>query len=224
VPRIIPVRVASGSFLPLREPEVGQVRVAVGREEHVRGLDVAVHEPVCVRRVQRRRHLDDDPRHTLRLEPLLLEQGRAQVRAGHEPHRDVEDPVLLPGRMDREHVRVIERGRELGLGHEPAPEPLVLREVLRQHLQRDRAIERQIGRAIDDAHPTAADTAVDAIAREHLCDQRVRHRGSSQTVSAGEVCLQVQGVASVTGRPLGGRSHTWRRGVNPATQGLWRPR
>ncbi len=46
----------------LHEPEVGQVGVVGRGDEHVRGLDVAVHEPARVRGVQRRADLRDDRR------------------------------------------------------------------------------------------------------------------------------------------------------------------
>ena len=62
-----PVRVRPlVSCVRFRQAEVRQVGVvaAVGagpdRDEDVRGLDVAVHEPLRVRRIQRPGHLRDD--------------------------------------------------------------------------------------------------------------------------------------------------------------------
>jgi len=73
---------------------------------------------------------------------------------------------------------MVQRRGQLGLGHEPPPEAFVARQVLGQDPQGDRAVEREVRRAVDDAHPATADPAVDAVAREHLLNERIRHRAA----------------------------------------------
>ncbi len=119
-------RIARG---PFGESEVGEVgvrsrfRASLTRDEHVRGLDVAVHEPLLVCGVEGRGDLADDPRCLSRLEPPLLAQQGAKIGALHVSHRDVQTTSGLAGLVDRDHVRVIDRGGELRLADETLSEP-----------------------------------------------------------------------------------------------------
>ena len=74
------------------QPEVGEVRVVVGAQQHVGGLDVAVHDAARVRRVEGARDLGDDVRGACRVQALLGAHERAQVRALDVAHRDVQGP------------------------------------------------------------------------------------------------------------------------------------
>ena len=64
-----------------RQPEVGHVGVIAGGDEHVAGLDVAVHEPERVRGVERRRDLVEQPRGPRRRERDQRRPGSARRSA-----------------------------------------------------------------------------------------------------------------------------------------------
>ena len=100
---------------PLAEPEVGEVHVIgparPGVQQHVRGLDVPVHQARRVRRVQRRGDRRDDRGHLRGGQLALAFQQALHIPAGHVPHRDVQHPRGLPGLVDRDDVRIVDRRR-----------------------------------------------------------------------------------------------------------------
>ena len=114
----------------LGQPEVGQERVlgaVLARDEDVAGLDVAVHEAVPVRLVERAGDLRDDADRPLGLERRSASRIAPQVGALDVAHRHVEQPVLLAGVEDLDGVRVVDRGRQPALALEAGAEDVVLR-------------------------------------------------------------------------------------------------
>ena len=101
-----------------RQAEVGQIDVLVLVEEHVRRLDVPVHEPARVRGVERGRDLGADRDGALRLEAPLALQQRLELAPLDVAHGDVQLAVDLAGVVDRDDVGMLQRGRQLGLGQE----------------------------------------------------------------------------------------------------------
>ena len=166
----------------LGEPEVGQVHVVLGTEQDVRGLDVAVHEPGVVRGVQRRADLRDHARRPLRRELSLAPHQAADVVAGDVAHRDVRDAVLLARVVDRDHVGVIDRRRDLGLAHEPRAHRLVIQQPGRDHLQRHGAVERELGSPVHHAHAAASGDVLYAVSGEDGAGCELAHsiRSSNQ--------------------------------------------
>ena len=77
-------------------------------EQDVGGLDVTVHEPRRVRRVQRGADLSDDPRRAAGIQRPLAPDERAQVVARDVAHREVRDAVRLARVEERDDVRVVE--------------------------------------------------------------------------------------------------------------------
>jgi len=160
-----------------REPEVGQVDVLAGAalDQDVARLDVAVNESALVRRVERRGDLGDDRGRVLGRQRPPRPQQPAQVGAVDQVHGHEQQPVLLAGVMDRDHVRVADRDRDPRLLAEAAPEALVLGQGRRDHLQRDHVVEREVGGAIDDAHPALARNALDSVPGEDRAGLELRH-------------------------------------------------
>jgi hypothetical protein len=93
------------------EPEVGEVAVARSVDEDIRRLHVAMDETAGVRGVERVRDLTDDRERLLRRERTACDD-RAQVVTVHEPVREVELALRLPGGVDREDAGMVDRGRE----------------------------------------------------------------------------------------------------------------
>ena len=148
----------------LRDPEVDQVgvlAVAVGPDQGVAGLDVAVDQAARVRRVQRARELPDQRHRPLRRQRPLPTQQLRQVDAVDEPHRDVQQPVRLARLVDRDDRGVLDRRRQPRLAQEPLAIGAVVGERRPQQLQRDLAPEPQVLGAVDDAHSAAAEQRVD---------------------------------------------------------------
>jgi hypothetical protein len=88
--------------------------------------------------------------------PLALEDG-AQISPGHEPHREVEHAVGLPCRVNRDDVRVIDRGDSPGLPDEPLAELRVFCQGGRKDLQGDRPAECLVVGAEYHSHPAGPD-------------------------------------------------------------------
>ena len=95
-------------------------------------------------------------------------QQLPEVRPLDEPHRHVEQALLLARMANRHDVRVIQRRRQPRLAAEPLTESVVLGELGSHHLQRDGQIKGHVRRPVDDAHPALAEHAVDAVAGEFL--------------------------------------------------------
>jgi hypothetical protein len=141
-----------------RESEVGQVDMVAPPsrgDQDVGGLDVSVHQAAGVRGVERVRYLVDDRRRPAGLEPSLVRQQGTHIDPVDEPHRDVKHAIALADRMDRDHVRVLDLGRDRRLALEPGPERGVLRELGGDHLQRDGPFGAPLPGPVDDAHPAA---------------------------------------------------------------------
>jgi hypothetical protein len=118
-----------------------------------------------VRCVERGRDCGGDARDPGQVQLALVDHG-AQVGAGHEAHRQVEDSLELAAAVDRDDVRVLERGRQPRLGLEARDRVRVLGVLGRDDLQRHGAVQVGIRRLVDDAHAAAVEHPLDAIARE----------------------------------------------------------
>ena len=157
----------------LREAEVGQEDVVAGGDQDVAGLDVAMHEPAHVCRIECARGLADDPRGAGRIEaPLTLQQG-VEVRRLDEPHRDVELSARLAGVEDGNDVRVLDARGDAPLALEPLPESGILHQLERQQLERVAAPQPQVLGAVDAAHAAAPDAGLDPVTRDGAADQRI---------------------------------------------------
>ncbi len=162
----------------LREAEVREVGVVraveagAGVEQHVGGLHVAMDEATRMRGVESARHLGEDPDRFPRLE-RAVPQPLLEVRTLHVAHGDEEQLAELSGLVDRDDVRVVDRGRELGLPQEALAEGRVLGQVGGEELERDVASQADVLGEVDDTHTTATEQGLDPVPRELSADSRV---------------------------------------------------
>jgi hypothetical protein len=88
---------------------------------------------------------------------------RSQLR--REPHRDEQDSARFAGLVDRDDVRVVDRGRGLRLAHEPQPERLVARQRRGHDLQGHEPAEADVAGLVDHGHATRADLPFEQVSR-----------------------------------------------------------
>ena len=145
-----------------REPEVTDVGVrAVGAEQDVARLDVAVDEPGVMCGVQGTGHLPDEVDRPFRFEAAFATQQVAQVFALDVLHREEEAAVVVAGGDRGDDVRVVEARSDLTLAQEPLPEALVVCELAVEQLERD-DVAVLVDGAVDLAHRTLTDQRFDS--------------------------------------------------------------
>jgi hypothetical protein len=118
---------------------IGRLQV----DEDVRGLHVAVDEPGGVGGVERVGDLAADRDRALGCQRAVVED-RPEVPPLDVAHRDEERVAGLAGLVDGNHVGVVERRGELGLGEEPLAERVIRCESRGDQLQRDTAVEPEV--------------------------------------------------------------------------------
>ena len=169
---VAPVIVSFDRVWPdgVRDAEVDDVDEVVGGDEHVAGLDVAVHHAVGVRGVERLGDLGDQVDGPLGRQRAAALDQRAEVGPVDEAHVDEQPAVDLAVVVDRDDVRLAQPGDGVGLALEAA---LVLRVVGQrggQQLQRDLAVAARVVGAVDLAHAARTDDALDPVLAELLHD------------------------------------------------------
>ena len=135
-----------------RDPEVGDLDALLGVEEHVRGLQVAVHEPAVVRMSETGRHPGRDPeRLGIRL-PLPVAEPVLQRAVREVLEHHVRAAVCFAVVVEGADVRMRERGDRPGLAFEPRAIG-----ARREHLHCDLPLELVVVGEPDCAHRPAAE-------------------------------------------------------------------
>ena len=147
----------------LGDPEVHHLGRAVRIDHHVERLQVAVHDPHAVYRLETvgdLRRQDASLRGRKRSSPL---QHLLQVRALHQLHRDVLPRAVLAVLVDAAHVGMGDPPRELDLGAEALRHLGRGGDVPPQHLEGHGLVEHPVVGAVDGAHPASAERAQDLV-------------------------------------------------------------
>ncbi|CAA9286601.1 MAG: hypothetical protein AVDCRST_MAG48-175, partial [uncultured Friedmanniella sp.] len=185
----------------LRQAEVGDLDLPAVGEQHVLGLDVAVHEPGVVRRGQRGEHGLDDLERPGRRHRRLAEDDVAERGAVDVLHDDVgpdgvpveDGPALVEHGDD---AGVGEPGGGAGLPVELAGELGVVAQPDVHDLDGDGAGQPGVDGLVDGRHPASGEALGDLVATvEDLADQGVadarhghacsRHGGDDGRVGLG---------------------------------------
>ncbi len=140
----------------LRESEVDELGVAFLGEHHVRGLDVAVHDPVLVGVGEARRDADSDPDRFGKRKRSLRESAR-EARASHQLHGDEDHAVGLVDLVDDADVGMFERCRRFGFGDESLAPFRLLNQFRRKNFEGDLPIQLFVAGAVDDLDFTAVE-------------------------------------------------------------------
>ena len=150
--------------LPRKGPRQAKVEQldAVGGQEDVRRLEIAVDHPGRVQRTQGREHgaaQGERLRDRQRPPAEPVRQGLALEQL----HRDEELPLVLADLVHLADVRVIDPGRRAGLPAEPPAGRLV---GLGDRLDRDPAPQALVLGREDDPHSALPESVQDAVASE----------------------------------------------------------
>ena len=154
-----------GGLAELGQAEIEDLDQAVGGDEDVLGLQVAVDDAAAVRRGQAAGDL-------LRVRQGLAQRQRAaaeraaQRLAVEQLGDDVGPPVGGADVVDRDDVRVVERGGGARFQLEAVEALRIGREARRQHLDGDVAAEARIAGPIDLAHAAGAEQRDDLVGPE----------------------------------------------------------
>ena len=158
------------------QPEVGDLDPPVVAEQHVLGLDVAVHDAGPVRRGQRPQHRLEQRQGAGRRQRPAVAQQRAQVAAVDVLHDQVGRTGLGVASLveDRHDLRGGQAGGRAGLAGEPRDEVGVVGERPVHHLDGDRTVEPLVDAAVDGRHPAPGEQRRQPVAVvEQAPDQRV---------------------------------------------------
>ena len=139
----------------LGDAEVRQLHAALGGDEDVARLDVAVDETGLVGVVERGGHRSPDHERLVDAQPPGLVQEVAQRAPGDQLHDHRSPAVGLDGVVDADDVRVVQPGGGDGLPPEALDHDRVVGQGCLEQLDRDLAIERRVG-----GHPHLAHAAV----------------------------------------------------------------
>ena len=151
----------------LRQAEVEDLDAAVGRDEEVVGLQVAVDDALFVRGRERLDDLDGVVERLAQREPAGAEEVAQRVAL--EKLLDQEMPLVdLLERMDRRDAGMAESGQRLRFALEAGDVLRVAEELIGEHLDRDVAIEPQVPGAIHLSHAAGAEGREDLVGAESV--------------------------------------------------------
>jgi hypothetical protein len=162
---------ARGALGEPRHTEVADLDRAVGGEHHVRGLDVAVHDPLRVCAAERAAELLGDSR---RLRGRERAAGETVLEAlAVDQLGDVVGTLLgVPEVEDLHDAGVVDAGQQLGLRLEAAHPLAVLRPPRLDHLDGDRPGQASVGAGVHAPEGALADQRVQLVAvLERTADQ-----------------------------------------------------
>ena len=148
-----------------------------GAEQHVGRLDVTVHQPDGMGRVERGRDLGDDAGDARRVQRAEPPEEGPHVSPADIPHGDEQDSAGLAGLEDGDDMRVVNGGGGPRLADEPLAERPVAGNLGGQDLQRDPSVQPDVERAVDDGHAAPADLLIQPVAGDLRADPDVAERG-----------------------------------------------
>ena len=154
------------------DPEVEDLHLLLSEgafEDHVAGLEVAVHEALAVRLREAGGELLEDPDGVVRLEGRALLDAILERDAVEEAHHEVDQAALRrPVVPDGHDVAMGDGLHRVRLAFEAGGDAPVGRHLTEQHLDRALLVVGHPGAAEHHTGAADADQAVDAVPREDL--------------------------------------------------------
>ncbi len=142
-----------GGRLRPGQAEVRHLQPAVGGQQDVLRLDVAVHDAGRVRGGQAVEHAGHDVQRRRRGEPAAFAEHLLERAPGHVFHGQVQKRPVGALVEDRDHVLVRQPRDRLGLADEPADELLVPGQLGVHDLERHLAVQPGVHGQVDGGHP-----------------------------------------------------------------------
>jgi hypothetical protein len=143
---------------------------ALGHED-VGGLDVAMEDPVRVRRFECIRQLDAKFKNLCRGQRTARDQA-VERHPFQELHRDEVPPVMLSDVVHHADVRMIDRRGGQSLALEPFDCAGIVRQLFREELQCDDAAQPGVLGLVDLSHAPRAQLLHDAVMRDGFADHQ----------------------------------------------------
>src|SRR5213078_20139 len=159
---------------------VEDLDAAVLGDEHVTGLEIAMHDAAVVCGRERLRDLHgvvDRLAYWQRGAAEPVPQRRSVEQLGHE----IERAIVYADIEDGQNSRMVQRARGAGLLLEAAPAIWILTDLRRQHLDRDISTQPFVTCAIHLAHSASADRRNDLVVVE-LGPRYDRHERPDQRI------------------------------------------
>ena len=159
-----------------------QLAPPLARREHdVLGLEIAVHDPLGVRRAQRARHLVDDRDRAQEIEAAIARQHRVQRFAVQVLHHEEDGAVVRLAEVgDVDDVRVIDQARRARLAQEALDRFVAAAVTLVEDLHGNFLTDVDVLAAIDDTHAAAADDLVQLVLADRRAGPGVRRNHLAQ--------------------------------------------
>ena len=144
----------------LGDPEVQDLDPSRGVQVHVGGLQIAMHDPLCLRKGERLRRLGDHARCRRWRKPTLTLQVAGQIFPAYKLHHEVVEAVALADIEDCNDVGMAgkrrRRGRLLPKARHNAG---ILCQMIRQDLDREQAPVQAMTRQQHLGHTAPANPA-----------------------------------------------------------------
>src|SRR5579859_2341876 len=158
----------------IREQQVGWVFLV---QQHIRGFDVAVNDPLAMRVMQRAGHLNSILGRQDGREGLIFFERAAQRSPAHVLHHQISQVVRLAKIVDGDNAVVLKARNGLGLALKTLAEARARRGFRQDDLQRDITLQARLYPLINASHPALAEPLQHLIWSEPGTDQLVRfHR------------------------------------------------
>src|SRR4029077_7747851 len=139
---------------------------ALGRKNICR-LNIAMHDPLRVRRIERIGNLDAERKQRLQLHRTVAD-AMFQRHAIEVLHDDERLAVLVTDVVDGADIRMVECRCSSRFTAESLERLPVLRHILRKEFQCDEAVKASVLGLVYDSHASAAELFDDAVMRDNL--------------------------------------------------------